>query len=185
MASYPSNVKTFATRTANQTIGSAHVNDLQDEVNAIEDGLVNGLQHGLTLSTGHLTVSTGNVRISTGFLQMGSSNSRVVSMLAGVTPAFGRDAITMANTAAVTLGNVRGMVSVVAEGGGNPEVGLFLSASSGGVTEISDPGGVFSAAQGTATSFNVYWDSTVVATRMENRRGGSRTVSWAVLGATE
>ena len=41
-ASYPGAVKTFATRSAGQTIASAHVNDLQDEVTAIEDGLLNG-----------------------------------------------------------------------------------------------------------------------------------------------
>ena len=59
MASYPSAVKSFASRSAAQTIASAHVNDLQDEVNAIEAGLLNGLAHNLTISTGGLTVSTG------------------------------------------------------------------------------------------------------------------------------
>lgn len=42
MASFPSAVKSFASRSAGQTIGSAHINDLQDEVTAIEDGLING-----------------------------------------------------------------------------------------------------------------------------------------------
>jgi hypothetical protein len=41
-ASYPGAVKTFASRSAGQTIEPSHVNDLQDEVNAIEDGLLNG-----------------------------------------------------------------------------------------------------------------------------------------------
>lgn len=41
-ASYPGAVKVFASRSAGQVIGSAHVNDLQDEVNAIEAGLLNG-----------------------------------------------------------------------------------------------------------------------------------------------
>ena len=42
MASYPSAVKTFSNRSAGQTIEASHINDLQDEVNAIEDGLLNG-----------------------------------------------------------------------------------------------------------------------------------------------
>ena len=41
-ASYPGSVKTFATRATGQTIDPSHVNDLQDEVNAIEAGLLNG-----------------------------------------------------------------------------------------------------------------------------------------------
>ncbi len=41
-ASYPGAVKTFVSRTPGQVIGSAHINDLQDEVNAIEAGLLNG-----------------------------------------------------------------------------------------------------------------------------------------------
>jgi hypothetical protein len=41
MASYPTAVKSFTTKTAAQTIASAHMNDVQDEINAIEDGLLN------------------------------------------------------------------------------------------------------------------------------------------------
>lgn len=41
-ASYPGAVKAFTNRSAGQQIASAHVNDLQDEVNAIEAGLLNG-----------------------------------------------------------------------------------------------------------------------------------------------
>jgi hypothetical protein len=42
MASYPTSVKTFTTRSPGQTIGSAHINEIQDEVNALEAGLLNG-----------------------------------------------------------------------------------------------------------------------------------------------
>ena len=41
-ASYPSAVKTFAARSNGGVIDASHVNDLQDEVNAIEAGLLNG-----------------------------------------------------------------------------------------------------------------------------------------------
>lgn len=41
-ASYPGAVKSFTSRNAGDVIQPAHVNDLQDEVNAIEAGLLNG-----------------------------------------------------------------------------------------------------------------------------------------------
>jgi len=46
-ASYPGAVKTFTTKIdgAGNIIFAAHVNDLQDEVNAVEAGLINGLAH--------------------------------------------------------------------------------------------------------------------------------------------
>lgn len=42
MASFPSAVKSFASRSNGQTIDAGHVGDIQDEVNAIEDGYLNG-----------------------------------------------------------------------------------------------------------------------------------------------
>jgi len=42
MASYPGSVKSFTSRSAGDTIDASHVNELQDEVFAIEGGLLNG-----------------------------------------------------------------------------------------------------------------------------------------------
>jgi hypothetical protein len=42
MASYPGAVKTFTNRSAGQTIEAAHMNEVQDEINAIESGILNG-----------------------------------------------------------------------------------------------------------------------------------------------
>lgn len=42
MASFPDSVKSFAARSSGQTIDASHVGDLQDEVNAIESGYLNG-----------------------------------------------------------------------------------------------------------------------------------------------
>lgn len=44
MASYPTSVKSYTTKSdgAGNKIFAAHINDLQDEVTAIEDGLLNG-----------------------------------------------------------------------------------------------------------------------------------------------
>jgi fibronectin-binding autotransporter adhesin len=93
MANFPNSVTTFANRTSGQTIASAHMNAVQDEINALEDGYLNGTARlnssnstvanlsvtggstlgSLTLSTGMtmngpLTVSSGGVTISTGGL---------------------------------------------------------------------------------------------------------------------
>lgn len=42
MASYPTTPKTFTTKNTGDVIQAAHVNDLQDEVNAMESGLLQG-----------------------------------------------------------------------------------------------------------------------------------------------
>jgi hypothetical protein len=48
LASYPTSAKSFTSRSAGQTIGAAHMNDVQDEINAIETALVSsGLAHHL------------------------------------------------------------------------------------------------------------------------------------------
>jgi hypothetical protein len=41
-ASYPTAVKSFTVKSAGDTIQPTHINDLQDEVAAIEDGILNG-----------------------------------------------------------------------------------------------------------------------------------------------
>jgi hypothetical protein len=46
-ASYPTSTKSFSTHSAGQTIASADVNAIQDEVVAVENGLRTGLQHNL------------------------------------------------------------------------------------------------------------------------------------------
>jgi hypothetical protein len=54
-ASYPGSAKTFVSRNAGDVIQPAHVNDLQDEVNAIETALVAGPTFPtVTLSSGQI-----------------------------------------------------------------------------------------------------------------------------------
>lgn len=67
MASFPTAAKTFTTRSAGQTIAASHVNDLQDEVTAIEEGIVNGTA---PINTSNVTVrrsSTRGVKIGSYF----------------------------------------------------------------------------------------------------------------------
>lgn len=61
-ASYPGAPKVFTSRSAGQTIASAHINDLQDEVNAIESGLLGGSApvSASNASFANLTVSGGS-----------------------------------------------------------------------------------------------------------------------------
>lgn len=46
-ASYPSSAKTFSTKATNDIIEASHINDLQDEIAAIESGLLTALGHDL------------------------------------------------------------------------------------------------------------------------------------------
>lgn len=75
MASFPGAVKTFVTRNAGDTIQPSHVNDLQDEVNAIEAGYLNGTAN---LNSSASTVASLSV---TG----GATFAGVATFLAGLT----------------------------------------------------------------------------------------------------
>ena len=63
MATYPGGVFSPAAKATGNVIQAAHVNDLDTEVTAIEDALLNGLAHAVVISTGGLTVSTGGLRV--------------------------------------------------------------------------------------------------------------------------
>ncbi len=79
MANYPGSVTTFATKNTGDTIQAAHVNTLQDEVNAIEAGLLNGTAR---LNSSHSTLValsvTGGSTIGT--LQAGASTVASLSV---------------------------------------------------------------------------------------------------------
>ena len=78
MPSYPDSVKSFTAKTAGQNIDPAHVNDIQDEVNAIEAGLRNGTaplnSSGSTMTRLHVTGA------STFASGMQSSNSTLTAL---------------------------------------------------------------------------------------------------------
>lgn len=73
-ASYPTSVKSFSTKTDGQTIASSHVNDLQDEVVAVEGGLKNGVEHTLKPS------SAGASDLGTSSLPWGTVHARVLDL---------------------------------------------------------------------------------------------------------
>jgi hypothetical protein len=135
-ASYPTSIKSFSNRSAGQTIGAAHVNDLQDEVSALETGLLNGLQHGLTVATGGVTVSTGNTVLGQNLSVAGNSTiagSLVVSSNATIT-----GNLTVTGTLVFTVPRVRLVHSADQGVAHNTWTGLSWD------TEVYDPNGMHS-----------------------------------------
>lgn len=74
-ASYPSSAKAFTTKTTAQTIDASHVNDLQQEVTAIEQDLIAGLP----ASRG----GTGNTTLTANRVLLGNGTSAVAVAGAG------------------------------------------------------------------------------------------------------
>lgn len=65
MATYPSGVKSFTTKSNGGTIDAAHVNDIQDEVTAIEQDLITGVPVGRG-GTGNTTLTANRVLLGNG-----------------------------------------------------------------------------------------------------------------------
>src|SRR5574342_565247 len=59
-ASFPSAVKSFTTKSSGDTIQATHINDLQDEVTAIENNLINGPVNALVLPVPQVASSNAN-----------------------------------------------------------------------------------------------------------------------------
>lgn len=100
-ASYPSGAKTFTTRTNGQSIDASHIDDLQDEVHAIEVDLVAGL--------GVARGGTGLSGVTSGGLLYGASGSAIASsaLLTNHAPIIGAGAGAAPKTvAAMTNGQV-------------------------------------------------------------------------------
>jgi len=58
----------------------------------------------------------------------------------------------------------------------NASARYFLNGAAGTTAEVSDPSNVFSPTFNTDRSLNIYWDRTKSSYRLQNRRGGIRTV---------
>jgi len=87
-ASYPSAQKTFTSRNNGDTIQASHVNDLQDEVNAVEGGLINGLQHDLKFTDATYDVGkSGATRPRDGFFSRNLVAGGGLSVTGGSTTA--------------------------------------------------------------------------------------------------
>lgn len=93
--------------------------------------------------------------------------------------------VSVANTATIPItlpgspNDGRGLVFVwVTEE--NASAIYMLNGAAGGVYEISDPTGgtgIFTPTVTTANSINIYWDAGTNSYRLENKRGGTRTIA--------
>jgi hypothetical protein len=99
-ASYPTSVKSFSVKLAGQTISAAHINDIQDEIVAIEGALLNGFAHTLKPSV------AGAQDLGTAGLPWGTTRTRAVNFdaVSTLTVASGAVVATRSNHALDTEG---------------------------------------------------------------------------------
>lgn len=164
MASYPGSIKSFSARSAGQTVGSAHINDIQDEISAVETGLLSGLAHAVTISTGGLTVSTGSVNIggpsslATVQVNGASTFAGAATFSSGVTVSSGGLTLSTGNATFGQDVSVAGKVTSTLQLGNQLRLSVALSTLSGGSTAFdnvdfgSSAGLVFISGNSTAIS---------------------------------
>jgi hypothetical protein len=58
-ATYPAGARSFTTKANGDTVQATHINDVQEEVTAVESALINGITHPLTLSDTLTVPNTG------------------------------------------------------------------------------------------------------------------------------
>jgi hypothetical protein len=137
-ASYPTSVKAFSTRNTGDAINASHVNDLQDEVTAIENALINGIAHNVSI-TG--TLATTGLISSTAFgihtfLSSGTGNQAigVRNSTAGTGNAAGFRAGT---DGAVNAMELFATSSTYTAAGAYPQNGVILNATQAGGLSLS------------------------------------------------
>lgn len=103
-ASYPTSVKSFSTKLAGQTISAAHINDIQDEIAAIETAmLTSGFAHALKPSV------TGAQDLGTSGLHWGTL---YVNAINGVSSDYACGRLTLTSGTAVTTSDVTAATTI-------------------------------------------------------------------------
>lgn len=187
MASFPDSVKTFGTRSAGQKVASAHMNDVQGEINAIEDGYLNGTAR---LNSSHSTVAALSVSGGSTFASavLVNSTAGTGGVTVGVSThgmgKFQNGPVTMASGSSLSLGSTtRGFLFV--EDDANVAGGLFyLRGTGNAVNEISDADTKFSTVLGGAVGstglINVGFETDHYT--IENHAGGTVNVRLTLIG---
>ena len=86
-AQYPTAVKSFTAINDGDTISDEMFEEAHDEVNAIESGLLNGLEHPLRLAAAtELTIAAGVITVSKGYVKIDTEADAAADDLATITP---------------------------------------------------------------------------------------------------
>lgn len=205
MPSFPTSVKVFTTKLdgAGNNINAAHVNDIQDEVNAIEAGYLNATARlnssalsalastvaslnvsgastftGVAVFNGRPTIAAGATLSADQGIRSGSHNivglnTEGMTALSGV-PFSVANAATVALTPA-SADEYTGLFVVVDRT--NSVAAIFISSGSA-TSELHDPSATFSATADTASSANLYITGSILT--LQNNKAG--TVSFVIIG---
>lgn len=148
-------------------------------------------------TTAVISATPATVIASSGFIRLGGSNTVVTgssasggdcslhSLQSGLTPHNRGCTNSLADTATLDIGfssfgAVRLLVSIVED---NDICEFVLRGTANATREIYDPATICSAAAGTATSINVFWNGGTLSYRIQNLRGGTRTLQLLATGA--
>jgi hypothetical protein len=157
MAQFPTSAKTFTSKSNGQVIDAAHVQDLQDEVAAIEDGYLNGTAR---LNAGASTLAslvvTGNLTVN-GTASIASPSARVFNS--------SNTQITAATLTAINWTSQKWITSGMHSTGTNPS--RLIPTSSGVYNIIGSLSFDGNAAAGLCAAFIRIDGSTYVATQSQ------------------
>lgn len=137
-ASYPTSTKTFATRASGDVIQPAHVNDLQDEVVALEQGLRSGLAHSvLPVATALYDLGSTTIRWRSGYFSGSVNIGGALTLTSGLTLG---GPVTVGSTPSGYAGAAAAQDDVVIQGSG--DVGLTFATDNATRTQTVAFGGV-------------------------------------------
>ena len=164
---YPTSVPALWSANTGDVVQAAHINDLRTEVTNLADGLLNGLQHALAISTGGLTVSTGNAILGQSLSVAGGSTLASLDVVGASTfhgPVTFSSGVTFAGRILPTIPYCEVTHSTLQNTASATETGLNWD------TEVSDPYGMHS------TSVN---SSRITFTESTGRYEVGCQVTWA------
>lgn len=125
MANFPTAPTTFANRSAGQSVASAHMNSVQDEIAAIEDGYLNGTAR---LNSSRSTVATLSVLGNSTFaaaINVGGNSTFGANVQFGSNSSFAGP-VTITSTSVTLTGPLRVHTDLGSAIGSSGSTGLSL-----------------------------------------------------------
>lgn len=176
-ASFPSSVKSFTTKLAGDTIQAAHINDLQDEVTAVETDLLNGFQHHLLFTDNTYDIGqSGATRPRHLYLAqnatiggtLGVTGNSTLSGTLGVTGAATLSS-TLGVTGATTLSSTLAVTGAITATAGQIAFPASQNASAGANTLDDYEEGTFTITDGSGATLSFTAVQTANYTKIGNR----------------